>query len=273
MGRPMSTPLLGLLSDLAAETTVVDDLLVGLADPDWELPTPADGWAVRDQISHLAFFDEAAVTAATDPERFRSEAAELVALGSGFPDAVAERYRDLPVPELARWFRDARAELLAVFSELDGKQRVPWFGPDMSIMSSATARLMETWAHGQDLFDTFGIDRPATARLRHIAHLGVRTLGFSFVLNGRDVPDSPVRVDLTAPDGSLWTWGDDDAADTVTGSALDFCLVVTQRRHPIDTDLVAAGPVAAEWLSIAQAFAGAPGPGREPGSSYLEEIS
>jgi uncharacterized protein (TIGR03084 family) len=256
--------LTGLLDDLAAETEVVENLLAGLEASDWELPTSAVGWAIRDQVSHLAFFDQAAISAATDPDRFREDAAELLALGPTFPDIVAARYRGMPSEELAAWFQDARRELIEVFAGLDGKTRVPWFGPDMSVTSSATARLMETWAHGQDIGDTFRIRPVATARLRHIAHLGFRTLGFSLVLNGRTVPDGPVRVELEAPDGGSWTWGDETAQNSVTGPALDFCHIVTQRRHLADTALVVDGPVAAEWMSIAQAFAGAPGSGRAP---------
>jgi uncharacterized protein (TIGR03084 family) len=135
----------------------------------------------------------------------------------------------------------------------------------MSAASSATARLMETWAHGQDVADTLGVQRLATGRLRHVAHLGVATLGFSFQLNGRPVPAEPVRVELSVPGGETWTWGPAGVPDSVTGPALDFCLAVTQRRHLDDTGLRVTGPVAAEWMSIAQAFAGAAGPGRSPG--------
>jgi uncharacterized protein (TIGR03084 family) len=124
---------------------------------------------------------------------------------------------------------------------------------------------METWAHGQDVADALGVRRPATARLRHIAHLGVATFGFCFRLNGRPVPSAAVRVELAGPGGETWTWGPAGAANSVSGTALDFCLAVTQRRHPDDLGLRIAGPVAAEWMSIAQVFAGVPGPGRSPG--------
>jgi uncharacterized protein (TIGR03084 family) len=252
-----------LLADLAAETRVVDDMQDTLTPAQWELPTPAAGWAIRDQVSHLAFFDDAAVPAATDPDRFRAEAAELV--GPTFPDEVADHYRRLPVDRLAGWYHAARDELLNVFGGLGGRTRVLWYGPDMSVTSSATARLMETWAHGQDIADTLGATREPTDRLRHIAHLGVLTFGFSYQRNSRPVPSAGVRVDLVAPDGGGWTWGEDICGDSVTGSALDFCLVVTQRRNLADTDLTVSGPVATEWMSIAQAFAGAPGTGRKPG--------
>jgi len=259
-----ATAFAGLLADLSAETEVVEAMLAGLDRPGWELPTPAAGWAVRDQVSHLAYFDEAAALAATQPEVFRREAAEVIASGPDFADIIARQYRDLGPAEMLRWFRSARAGLLRAFAGLDPRGRVPWYGPEMSAASSATARLMETWAHGQDIADALGVVREPTLRLRHIAHLGVSTRGFAFGLNGLEIPAQPVRVELAAPDGEQWIWGPADAADRVTGPAVDFCLAVTQRRHLADTALLVSGPVAAHWMSIAQAFAGPPGPGRAP---------
>ncbi|HEX3788852.1 MAG TPA: TIGR03084 family metal-binding protein [Pseudonocardiaceae bacterium] len=262
----MAVDLKALLADLLAETRVLTDLIADLDEAGWDAPTPAAGWAVRDQVSHLAYFDETATLAATDPDRFRAEAAELMKVGPGFPDEVADQCRALPVAELLGWFNQARQELVRVFADLDPKARLPWYGPDMSAASSITARLMETWAHGQDVADTVGVQREPTTRLRHIAHLGVGTFGFVYRLNNRPVPDTPVRVELAAPDGDQWVWGPAGVSDTVTGPALDFCLAVTQRRHVEDTALRVTGPVATDWMTIAQAFAGAPGPGRGPGA-------
>jgi uncharacterized protein (TIGR03084 family) len=254
-----------LLADLAAETQAVRDLLAPLDDAGWATATPSPGWAIRDQISHLAYFDEAAALAVSDPVRFRAEAAALMGTGPGFPDDIARQYRDLPPATLLSWFDGARDRFTAIFTRTDPAARLPWYGPDMSAASSVTARLMETWAHGQDVADALGVRREPTGRLRHIAHLGVRTFGFCFQLHGRPVPDAPVRVEVAGPDGITWGWGPCDARDRVTGPALDFCLVVTQRRHVADTALKVDGPVATEWISIAQAFAGAPGRGRPPG--------
>jgi uncharacterized protein (TIGR03084 family) len=258
-----------LVEDLRAETRVVDDLLQPLRPGDWAMPTPAEGWCIADQVSHLAFFDDVSVTAATDPGAFRIERAELLSLGDAFPDRVAERYRHLGDEELLAWFRSSRHGLLRQLGRLDPKQRMPWFGPDMSITSCLTARLMETWAHGQDIADALGVTRLATDRIRHVAHLGVRTMGFSFGLRHEPVPERPVRVELTAPSGELWTWGESGLDDVVRGPALDFCLVVTQRRHRSQTALVAEGSTADAWLDLAQAYAGAPGPGRP--APVLEE--
>jgi uncharacterized protein (TIGR03084 family) len=260
----MAADLPGLLADLRAETRVLEDMLAPLDDREWELPTPALGWAIRDQVSHLAYFDEAATLAATDAQRFRAEAAAVLALGPQFPDEVVRRCHDMPPRQLLAWFAAARAGFLAALGGLDPAARLPWYGPDMSAVTLVTARVMETWAHGQDVADALGVTRAATARLRHVAHLGVATLGFAFTLHGRPVPQAPVRVELAAPDGGTWTWGPPGVPDRVSGPALDFCLVVTQRRNPADTALRVDGPVAAEWISIAQAFAGAPGTGRPP---------
>ncbi|HTT51898.1 MAG TPA: TIGR03084 family metal-binding protein [Streptosporangiaceae bacterium] len=258
----MAADLAGLLGDLAAETVVLDGLLAGLGAARWPTPTPSPGWSVHDQVTHLAYFDETAALAAADPGRFRAEAATL---GAGFPDEIARRYRAMPPAGALGWFRTARAGYLATFRGLDPRQRLPWYGPGMSAASSVTARLMETWAHGQDVADTLGVTRPPSARLRHVAHLGVSTFRFTFLLNARAVPDAPVRVELTAPGDGRWAWGPADAANRVTGPALDFCLAVTQRRHLDDLALEITGPVAAAWMPIAQAFAGPPGHGRKPG--------
>ena len=148
--------------------------------------------------------------------------------------------------------------------DLPSGVKVPWYGPPMSPASFATARLMEYWAHGQDVADALGVRRAPTARLRHVCHLGVRTRGFSYVNRGRPAPTVDVAVVLTAPDGSGWTFGDLDADQRVTGPAEDFCLLVTQRRSRAGPGRRGAGAEADEWLDLAQCFAGPPGPGREP---------
>ena len=263
----MPVDMRALAGDLATETAVLRDMIAPLDDDGWHLPTPAAGWRVADQISHLAFFDDAAIQSATNPEGFAAEVPRSVAAGEMDPDDIAARYANLAGAELLAWFDASRRRLITVFCDLDPALRLPWFGPPMSAASSLSARIMETWAHGQDVADALGLVREPTARLRHVAHIGVRALPFSFTANGLEVPAEPVRVELIAPDGSLWTWGPEHAANRVTGPALGFCLLVTQRRHRDDTDVHAEGQVAAQWLAIAQAFAGRPGPGRQPASA------
>jgi len=254
---------LGLLTgDLAAETEALRQILDPLADADWQRPTPAPGWTIGDQVSHLAYFDQLAVTSATDPARFAAEAAQVDAVD---PDAIMRRYHEMTPAELGDWFGRVRTELLSVFAGLDPAERVPWFGPPMSVASALTARLMETWAHGQDIADTVGVQREPTRRLRHVAHIGVGARAYSYAVNRLPMPTEPVRVELVAPSGEPWTWGPADADGRVTGPAIDFCLLVTQRRHRADTGVRAAGPAAEQWLTIAQAFAGPPGAGRAPG--------
>ncbi|MHA3701666.1 TIGR03084 family metal-binding protein [Jatrophihabitans sp. YIM 134969] len=256
--------LTGLLGDLAAESADLDALLAHLPAERWAKPTPAEGWTIGHQIGHLTWTDEIALLAATDPAAF-GEALRAAAAGDPLrfvDDAAAARAANPPERLLAEW-RSGRSTLADALSAVPAGAKLPWFGPPMSAASMATARLMETWAHGQDVADALGVTRAPTARLRHVAHLGVRTRDFAYLLHDRTPPTAPFRVDLLAPDGvEHWTWGPDDAAQRVTGPALDFCLLVTQRRHRADLDVRAEGADADAWLDIAQAFAGAPGPGR-----------
>ena len=260
----MAVDMTGLINALHAETAPLHAVLRGLDEAGWDTPTPAEPWSVRDQISHLAHFDEAVVVAATDPDRFRAERSEALDVDD-FTQKIAERHRQTPGSEVLAWFMKARQDMIDAFSTLDPSTRVPWYGPDMSIASSLTARIMETWAHGQDVYDGLGAPHPTTSALRQVAHIAVRTLPNSYLARGLEVPGVEVRVELAAADGSTWTWGPEDAADRVRGPALDFCLVATQRRHVDDTALVIEGPVATQWMSIAQTFAGPPGVGRKPG--------
>lgn len=254
-----------LVGALAAETGALDAILCDLDEADWDRPTPARGWTVRDQVSHLAWFDDAATTAALDPDRFRVEREVAIANPDGFTDAIAREHRDRSGAELLEWFRRARAETVAAYRSVDPSTRVPWYGPDFGVASALTARIMETWAHGQDVADALGRTRRPTPALRHVAHLGVRTFANSFQTQGRPVPDVPVAVVLRGPDGETWRWGPDDAADRVEGDAIEFCAVVTQRRRLEDTSLAVRGPVATEWMGIAQAFAGGAGTRRPAG--------
>ena len=258
----MPVDMAALAADLAAESAVTRALVAGLDEDGWRTPTPAAGWDIADQIGHLAYFDEIAVRSAVHPGEFRADLA--AAPESVNPDTIAARYRDRTGAHTLAWFEGARAGLLETFTKLDPRQRLPWFGPAMSAASSLTARIMETWAHTQDIADALGVTREPTSRLRHVAHIGIGARAYSYAVRGLTPPDTQVRVELTAPDGTAWTWGPADAQNRVTGTALDFCLLVTQRRHRDDLALTTEGPAAAEWMAIAQAFAGPPGPGRPP---------
>ncbi|WP_017595580.1 TIGR03084 family metal-binding protein [Nocardiopsis potens] len=256
--------LSGILADLRAEGGELDALVAGLDAGGLAAPTPAQGWTIAHQLSHLAWTDRWSLLALRDPAGFGDRAAGAV---DGPAEAVergaAEGVGEPPASLLGRW-RAGREELQGALCAAPPDERVPWFGPPMKPASMATARLMETWAHGQDVADALGVVRAPSPRLRHVAHLGVRTMGFAFAVRGREVPDAPVRVELAAPGGGTWSWGPEGAEDRVSGPALDFCLLVTRRRHPDDLSLSVSGPVASAWLPIAQAFAGPPGPERTP---------
>jgi uncharacterized protein (TIGR03084 family) len=263
-GRELMTSL---VADLIGESAQLRDVLAPLSDADWGRATPADGWTITDQITHLAYFDDVTRLSLTDPDRFQAEAERLMAGGDDFADRVAAQYRDIAPGELRAWFDSAREQLAAAFLRVDPASRLPWYGPPMSPASSVTARLMETWAHGQDVLDTLGLPRVPSARMRHVADIGIRARRYSYAVRGLDLPPEPIRVELDGPDGARWTWGPAGAADRVTGDALEFCLVVTQRRHRDDTALEITGDTARQWMSIAQAFAGPAGPGRARGGS------
>jgi uncharacterized protein (TIGR03084 family) len=246
--------------------------LVGRLDahaPEWDRPTPAVGWAVRDQIGHLAFFDDAGRQAMVEPEAF-ARSVEVAMASEGDPMAVhLVRGRSMDGDELLAWWGEAHVAMMQAFAAADPSARVPWYGPPMGVLSFLSARLMETWAHGTDVADALGVRRQPTDRLRHVAHLGVRARPFSYVVRGRDVPPGRIDVTLASPNGERWEFAAGSSDDggpvaAVTGSALDFCLVVTQRRNVADTDLVVSGELADDWMSVAQAFAGPPGPGRPP---------
>ena len=257
-----------LAADLRAEHAALDAVVAPLTDEQWHTPTPSPGWAVRDQIAHLTYFDDTATTAITDPDRFHAANAELfeaLADGTtGMDEATLSWSRALSPGELLERWRANRAPLLDAATTLEEGTRVAWYGPSMGAKSFLTARLMETWAHGQDIVDAVGATREATDRLRHIAQLGVITHGWSYVNRGMDAPEASVRVELTAPSGEQWTWNDDATGGTIRGTAEDFCLVVTQRRHVDDTALLTEGAAARDWMEKAQAFAGGATEGPPP---------
>jgi len=257
-----------LIADLVDEAEALDAVVANLDEAGLATPTPAEGWTITDQLSHLAGFDEAGRTAIVDPDGFRSDLDRRLTEGDDPIAGYTAAGRAMTGAAVRDWWRTARVALVDAARPLDPKTRVPWYGPPMSAMSHVTARTMETWAHGQDVRDTLGEPPSVSHRLRHVAHIGVGARAFSYALNGIELPETPIDVVLTAPDGSTWSWGPGDAADRVEADAFDFCLVVTQRRHRDDTALVVTGPEAERWISIAQAFAGDPGGGRSPGQQY-----
>ncbi|MFD4376565.1 TIGR03084 family metal-binding protein [Streptomyces sp. NPDC058486] len=254
--------LADVLADLVAESGELDAIVGELSEEQWRRGTPAAGWSVAHQVAHLAWTDRAAVLAVTDAEGFAGEVEKALAAPERFVDDGAEEGAALPSGVLlARW-REGRELLREALVAVPAGGRFPWYGPPMSAPAMATARLMETWAHGQDVADALGVVREPTARLRHVAWIGHRARDYAYVVRGEQPPAEPFRVELVAPGGELWAYGPEGAAQGVTGDALDFCLLVTQRVHRDDTGLRAEGADAERWLGIAQAFAGPAGAGR-----------
>ncbi|HSE08149.1 MAG TPA: TIGR03084 family metal-binding protein [Nocardioidaceae bacterium] len=265
--------LSAVLADLTAEGDALDDVVAPLDAEGWHTPTPAEGWDIAHQIAHLAWTDETAVKAATDKEAWDATVLQAMSDPDGFVDAeAAEGAKADPAELLSRW-RAARRALAKTLEEYPEGQKLPWYGPPMSATSMATARFMETWAHGLDVHEALGVERVPTDRIRHVVHLGVRTRDFAFAQNGLEAPSEPFRVELTSPSGETWAYGPEDAPQSIRGSAYDFCMLVTQRRHRADLDLVATGPDADAWLDVAQAFAGPAGEGREPRSAPATQPS
>jgi uncharacterized protein (TIGR03084 family) len=247
-----------LTSDLDAESAAVDALVADLPSADWARSTPAEGWTIAHQISHLAWTDLVAYLSATDPASFTRALATAADDPDGFVDRAAAEGLAAAPELLARW-RAGRSALTSALVTLPKEGKLPWYGVAMSPASMATGRIMETWAHGTDIADALDVTMPATDRLRHVVFLATRTIEFSFAAHGRAVPDRPIQLELTAPSGATWWYGPADARDRVAGTALDFCLVATHRRHRDDVDLTVIGPVADAWLDVIQTFAGPPG--------------
>jgi uncharacterized protein (TIGR03084 family) len=252
----------GVRADLLAEQDALDSIVADLDDDQWALPTPSERWSVADQIGHLAYFDESASWAIADEDRFRAALDDLapVLTGELTADAVDDvtlgDFRAMSPTELLEAWRTNRRHLADAAATLTDDQRVIWYGPTMGAKSFLTARLMECWAHGQHVVDAVGAVREPTDRLKHIAQLGFITRKWTYLNRGLEAPTSPVRVELGAPSGTRWTFGPDDAEQSIVGPAVDFCLVVTQCRHVDATDLVVNGDDAREWMTMAQAFAG-----------------
>ena len=249
--------------DLRAEGAALYELLQGIGDDAWSRVTPFKNYTVHDVISHLHTTDLAATVALREPERFRELAARRdpalrITSGGESPD-------DMDGPALReQWLRYLN-ELCDLLDQVDIKMRVPWFGPDMSVRMFASARQMETWAHGQDIYDLERAARTNTDRIRNIAQIGVRTYGWTFVNRGEAVPEPAPYVHLTAPSGAIWEWNEPDEANCVRGDAVQFCHVVTQGRNIADTTLTVVGDNATRWMAVAQCFAGGPQEPPAPG--------
>lgn len=262
--------------DFKAESDEFLALLERLNDQDWQRETQFKHWTINDVVAHLHFFNYAADTALQDNNVFASLMRELTgAIKQGATHLAfthgwlgGARNRDL----MNRW-RDFYREMAGRFSVADPRKRVPWAGPTMSVRSSITARLMETWAHAQAVFDLLGATRNETDRIKNIAVLGINTFSWTFANRGMAVPPNLPYIRLIAPSRAVWEWGQAEHGNCVEGSALEFCQVVTQVRNIADTNLKVVGSTAATWMLIAQCFAGPPEDPPPPGTRFIQRAA
>ncbi|MCP5025219.1 MAG: TIGR03084 family protein [Actinomycetia bacterium] len=238
--------------DLEAETGALTAVVGDLSEEQWRAPTVAEGWDSHETILHLGAADWLAHLTLADPASFAMAHGRLSSGEVSLNELVGPEVQARPGPDLWQWFRDGRAAMIDALRELEPKDRIAWIGPEIGARSMATGRLMETWTHSHDLADTFGVDYPQTDRLRNIAHLGVVTRDFSYINRGLTPPTDPVRVELSGPHGDLWTWGVEGAPNRVSATAYEFCMVLTRRRPLADSAVRAQGPLAIEWMEIAQ---------------------
>jgi len=239
------------------------------------LATAFKGWTIDDILRHLHYWNMAAGLSLTDPDGFRRQLGQLQARNAaGVPlrTSESEALGGISGRTLAEaWLGFAR-ELSALFADADPAQRLPWGGPSMSARSSISARLMETWAHAQAIYDVLGVVRRNHDRIRSIVVLGVNTYGWTFQNRGMQPPEPKPRVELIAPSGQLWTYNP-EGEGLVAGAAEEFCQVVTQTRNVADTELVTEGDAARLWMENAQCFAGPPVPPPPPGARFTAPVS
>ncbi|MFD6565108.1 TIGR03084 family metal-binding protein [Micromonospora profundi] len=253
------------IADLIAEGEDIDRLVADLDEQGWATPTPAPGWTVAHQIAHLAATFRLAALAASNAEAFQSVISRLTPNFSANVDAALAEYLAEPPPVLLSRWRDERVNAEKALAALPLDQMVPWLVRPMPAAVLAMAGMMETFAHGQDVADALGVRREYTDRVGHLVGFAVRTWDFGYLARELPVPDEQFRFELTAPSGKVWCFGPEDSAQRITGPAVDFCLLVTRRRHRDDLALTASGEVADGWLDIAQAYRGPAGEGRRPG--------
>ncbi len=250
-----------IVTDLEAEHKVLDQFLSSLSEEQWHLITPAEGWTIKDSVSHIAYYDEVSVSLIRGDTSVEEERAKRTSAGKRMD---IERGRAMKPVELLCWWRKIRSLMLDELMKCDPKQRIPWFAMPMGARSFATARLMETWAHGLDCFDACGDKPEDTDRLRHVAFIAYTARPWAYQVNHLVVPPTPLRLELWLPSGTFWSQGPEDAKDCIRGQAGEFCRVAVRRRHWRDTNLDVEGDEARRFIEIVQAYAGPPGSGRKP---------
>lgn len=252
-------------TDLVAAGDEVDAMVSGLDRSGWESPTPAEGWTVAHQVAHLAATFRLAALSASNPEQFKAVLSRLTPNFSANVDAALAEYLAEEPEVLRKRWQAEKAGAEKALAALAPDHIVPWLVRPMPAAILAMAGMMELFAHGQDIADGLGIRRTYTDRVGHLVGFAVRTWDFGYIARGLETPQVEFRFELTAPSGLQWEFGPADAEQRISGPAVDFCLLVTRRRHRDDLAVRAQGDLAEGWLDIAQAYRGPAGPGRQPG--------
>ena len=254
------------VADFRVEADALSETLQTLTESDWNATTSFKDWRIKDVVEHLHFGDTLGTLTLTEPdayERLRNEAQRSSLSRLEF---TRQHFGDILGSELLERWQAGYAKLCASFADADPDVRLNWVGPGMKPRMFVTARQMEAWAHGFEIYDYLGTDRVHHDRIRNIATLGVRTYGWTFQ-NRKEIPPGPApHVSLVSPSGAVWEWNERQDDNMVSGDAVDFCQVVTQVRNLADVNLAVTGEPANAWMQIAQCFAGPPEAPPAPGS-------
>ena len=246
------SPVREILSDLVAEEQSLDQFLQRINPRDWKRTKVWHGWTVQEVVSHLASTEEYAFDALSAGGGRLKELATFGSMDALNAAGIKPGDGMRPQDVIERW-RGARAKDVEELSRLEAADRVPWFHGDMSARSFATARLMESWAHGLDLYEAVDAEVEDTPRIRHIAWLAWRSLPHVFREAGEDYP-TEVRVELMAPGYAKWVFGPEDSDNVIKGQAGEWCRVAVGRLNLEDAGtLKAQGPLAERALELVRA--------------------
>ena len=259
--------------DFRAESQALFNLLERIEPGRFVETTQFKEWTINDVLQHLHFWNEMARLQIEDEEELSSRLSQVMKEGASLREFEKRFLGGLAGNALLKSWQEEFNRTAKVFAKADPKARLKWAGPDMSARSSITARLMETWAHGQEIYDHLGVERENKDRIQNIVVLGVNTFNWTYKTRGEQPPGEMPELRLTAPSGEVWTYGTPSSSGLIEGTAADFCQVVTQTRNIADTALNVTGDIAEDWMSKAQCFAGAPNPPPPPGTRFRRAVS
>jgi len=256
------------------ESDALYKLLINADKNSFKLKTQFKSWTINDVLYHLHVWNIAALLSLKNENEFKEFMQNFMeAIKSGnsareYEKILSDNTEGL---DLLNLWKETYEKISNEFAKSDPKKRVKWAGPDMSVRSSITARHMETWAHGQEIFDQLGFERIDTDRIKNIVVIGVNTFGWTYINRNLSIPEKMPKLSLLSPSNELWEWNEDNEEDMISGSATEFSQVVTQVRNINDTSLKVSGKIANEWMSIAQCFAGPPENPPETGTRFTRK--